>query len=506
MQPIWSFRWRLTWIMLLVLLSTTGLLFFINYQIEKQTLMIQVRQRARVISFAVEAALARIISKDEVGDLSTLSDAERREIRNFIAHFREEQTVFDNNDLPRKRILYLIDTRNRIAIDDPPQREGQLLPPDERIDATTLAKLKANEIDTRIVHQGRDTILLMTFPLFPEQQLVGFGRIEMRMNREMALLAQKKRWGLIAASGLFLVGLAFAAYLAKHVTRPIDELAQAAARIGRGDLAVRVDESRRDEIGVLMTAFNRMADDILKLHETQKRIETLEIQSQIAPRLAHEIKNPLNSIGLIIDHLRDQFAPMSASQREKFLELAGNLKREVHRLQETVERFLRSATPVTLSRQPTDLNDLVDNMVALISPEASYQGVTVHRRFDRSLPRVAVDEHQLGQALLNLLTNALHAMPEGGDLALSTSAPEPGRKSLAVSVRDTGAGIPPENIPRLFDPYFTTKQRGFGLGLPIVERIVKAHGGRVEVVSELGKGSTFTVWLPIHPETDHAVL
>lgn len=492
--------------MLLVLLSTTGLLFFINYQIEKQTLMIQVRQRARVISFAVEAALARIISKDEVGDLSTLSDAERREIRNFIAHFREEQTVFDNNDLPRKRILYLIDTRNRIAIDDPPQREGQLLPPEERIDATTLAKLKANEIDTRVAQHGRDTVLLMTFPLFPEQQLVGFGRIEMRMNREMALLAQKKRWGLIAASGLFLVGLAFAAYLAKHVTRPIDELAQAAARIGRGDLAVRVDESRRDEIGVLMTAFNRMADDILKLHETQKRIETLEIQSQIAPRLAHEIKNPLNSIGLIIDHLRDQFAPMSASQREKFLELAGNLKREVHRLQETVERFLRSATPVTLSRQPTDLNDLVDNMVALISPEASYQGVTVHRRFDRSLPRVAVDEHQLGQALLNLLTNALHAMPEGGDLALSTSAPEPGRKSLAVSVRDTGAGIPPENIPRLFDPYFTTKQRGFGLGLPIVERIVKAHGGRVEVVSELGKGSTFTVWLPIHPETDHAVL
>lgn len=492
--------------MLLVLSSSTGLFFFINYQIEKEILINQVPHRARVISLAVERDLARLISKGRDGDLSTFSDDERGEIRKFIAHFQEEQTVPGiHGEYIGAHDLYLIDTRNRIIIDDPPQREGQLLPPEERIDATTLATLKANEIDTRTEQHGRDTILFMTFPLFPQQQLVGFARIEMRMNHERALLGQIRLWGLIAAAGLFLVGSAFAAYLAKHVTRPIGELAQAAERIGRGDLTVRMDESRRDEIGVLMTAFNRMVDDILKLDETQKRIKTLELESQIAPRLAHEIKNPLNSIGLIIDHLRDQFAPVSASQREKFLELAGNVKGEVHRLHETVERFLRSSTPVTLSRQPTDLNDLVDKMIALISPEARQQGVKVHRRFDRSLPRLAVDAHQLGQALLNLLTNALHAMPDGGDLVLSTSASEPGRETLAISVQDTGIGIPPANLPRLFDPYFTTKQRGFGLGLPIVERIVKEHGGRVEVASVPGKGSTFTVWLPVHPETDHAV-
>ena len=492
--------------MLIVLFSTTGLFFIVNYQIEKNVLTEQVRHRAQLISSAVELDWARVTSNAPASDPLAFSEYERNELRTFIADFQEERTA--EGTYPNAagvHDLYLIDAHNRVIIDDPPEREGRLLPPNEWIDATMLAKLKANATDTRVERQGRDAILVMTFPLFVQQRLVGFGRIEMLMNYEMSLLERRMIWGLIIAGGLLLVGVVVAAYVAKHVTRPIGVLVHAATRIRQGDFTVRVDESRRDEIGLLMTAFNQMAEGILKLEETQKRIEKLEGSSQLAPRLAHEIKNPLNSIGLIIDHLTDRFVPASAPQRDKFLELTRNLTGEVRRLHETVERFLRSSTPATLSRQSIDLNELVDQVIALVSLEARQQSVKIHRRFDPSLPRLAVDEHQLGQALLNLLTNALHAMPNGGDLVLSTSAPEIERDTVGISIQDTGVGIPPQNLPRLFDPYFTTKQRGFGLGLPIVERIVKAHGGRVEVTSLPGQGSTFTIWLPTNLGTEHAV-
>jgi signal transduction histidine kinase len=253
-----------------------------------------------------------------------------------------------------------------------------------------------------------------------------------------------------------------------------------------------------------MATFNRMTEGIVKLEETQKRVEKLEIASQLAARVAHEIKNPLNSIGLIIGHIRDRFSPASHPDREKFLELSSNMQREVDRLNKIVEGFLRSAKPISLSRQPTDLNGLIDETLASISPEADQQKVVIHRQYGRNLPRLSVDYQQVRQALLNLLINALQAMPNGGELYLSTSMSNNGTEAVSVSVRDTGCGIPPENLPRLFGPYFTTKQRGFGLGLSIVERIVQEHCGKIEVHSRVGEGSIFTLLFPTQTGLLHA--
>jgi signal transduction histidine kinase len=367
-----------------------------------------------------------------------------------------------------------------------------------------MAYLKKNKIDTRIQNRGDHTYMFMTFPVFQRNRLLGLGRIEMSMDSAVAQLDRIKLWGLFTTAGLFMIALLFASYFAKSVTRPIGELVRAAVRIGQGDFDQRLDESRRDEIGVLMATFNRMTEGIVKLEETQKRVEKLEIASQLAARVAHEIKNPLNSIGLIIDHMRDRFAPASQPEREKFLDLSSNIQREVDRLNKIVEGFLRSAKPISLSRQPTDLNGLIDETLASIIPEADQQKVTIHRHYQGNLPRLSVDYHQLRQALLNLLINALQAMPTGGELSLTTSALNHGTEAVAVSIADTGCGIPPENLPRLFGTYFTTKERGFGLGLSIVERIVQEHGGRIKVESRVGRGSVFTLLFPIQGETNHA--
>jgi two-component system, NtrC family, sensor kinase len=289
--------------------------------------------------------------------------------------------------------------------------------------------------------------------------------------------------------------IVLAAYLARSVNRPIADLVEAAGRVGAGELTLRLKESSRDEIGVLKAAFNRMVEGIVKLEETQKRVERSEVASQLAARMAHEIKNPLNSIGLIVDYLRDRFRPEHEADQMKFGELSDNIKTELARLNEIVERFLRFAKPAIASKRPIDVTRLVEETLGFILPEAERQSVHLRTHLGHGLPKVDGDYSQLRQALLNLLINALQAMPEGGDIDVTASVSH--ANEIEIVVKDGGSGIAPENLSKLFDPYFTTKIRGFGLGLTVVERIVQEHGGTIQVASEQGKGASFTISLPI---------
>lgn len=490
--------------MLLILLTTTGLLFFLNYQIEKEILTDQIHQRALLMGKNLQLNLSRFLARADIQNLSNLSEEERAQVRNFIKNFTEEEAHFDIFSVNEGIYdLYFINDQNQVIIDTPARKEGRVLPRAEQIDRETMARLKMNHIDTKIRKRGKHTYMFMTFPVLHKDRILGLGRIEMSMDYAVALLNQIKLWGLVTTAGLFIAALIISSYFAKSVTRPIGTLVQAAVRIGQGDFNQRLDESRKDEIGVLMATFNRMTEGIIKLEETQKRVEKLEVASQLAARVAHEIKNPLNSIRLIIDYIRDRFAPSAHPDRDKFLELSSNMQREVDRLNKIVEGFLRSAKPISLSRQSTDLNGLIEEAVASIAPEAEQHRVRIHRHYKRDLPRLNLDYQQVRQALLNLMINALQAMPNGGDLSLSTAISNNGTESISVSIRDTGAGIPPENLPRLFGPYFTTKQSGFGLGLSIVERIVQEHGGNIDVESQVGKGSVFTLRFPVQTGARH---
>ncbi len=141
------------------------------------------------------------------------------------------------------------------------------------------------------------------------------------------------------------------------------------------------------------------------------------------------------------------------------------------------------------------LNDVVEKTLELLQPELDNRGLTVQTRLARHLPATPIDATQMQQVLVNLVKNAMHAMTRGGILTLQTGESAEG---VWVSVSDTGGGIPPEQINRIFEPFFTTKKRGTGLGLMIVQRIVRAHGGRIELESHVGRGTTFRIWLPLH--------
>ena len=170
-------------------------------------------------------------------------------------------------------------------------------------------------------------------------------------------------------------------------------------------------------------------------------------------------------------------------------------KGEIDRLDYIVTQFLQAIRPVPPQLKLGSLNEVVHRTLELLQPELDNRGLTVKTRLARQLPASPIDPTQIQQVLVNLIKNAMHAMSRGGTLTLQTGE---GADGVWVSIADTGGGIPQEQINRIFEPFYTTKKKGTGLGLMIVQRIVRAHGGRIELESHVGGGTTFRIWLPLH--------
>ncbi len=239
--------------------------------------------------------------------------------------------------------------------------------------------------------------------------------------------------------------------------------------------------------------------------KTYEAIESERVQALtlLAASVAHEIGNPLNALHIHLQLMERELkkagrAPGSRSSTpdlrrlEQYLDVA---KGEINRLDYIITQFLQAIRPVAPQLKPASVNDVVEKTLDLLQPELGNRGLTVKTKFARRLPAAPLDATQIQQVLVNLIKNAMQAMTKGGTLTLQTGE---GADGVWVSVADTGGGIPEEQINRIFEPFFTTKKRGTGLGLMIVQRIVRAHGGRIELESHAGRGTTFRVWLPLH--------
>jgi signal transduction histidine kinase len=251
-------------------------------------------------------------------------------------------------------------------------------------------------------------------------------------------------------------------------------------------------------LGVLAIFVNqsRHLREAQSLREVADRSQRLASLGDLAAGVAHEVRNPLNAIGVGLQRLRREFAPGEGGEEyQRFLAL---MEGEVKRLDRIVSGFLGLARPLTLASSRCDLGVLLREVATLSAEEAARREVHVEVSAAADLPAIQADGDRLRQALLNLIRNAYEAMPRGGRLTLAArpAVLSGGTAGVEVSVTDTGEGIPPERIPRLFDPYFTTRPGGTGLGLAIAHRIIEAHGGRIAVESAVGRGSTFRLLLP----------
>jgi signal transduction histidine kinase len=248
-----------------------------------------------------------------------------------------------------------------------------------------------------------------------------------------------------------------------------------------GQALVKLDESHRK--------LREQTEVLFQTEEQLRRADRLSALGELSAGMAHEIRNPLGAIKGAAEILKDGYRP--DDPRSEFAQI---LIRETDRLNGIVEEFLRFVRPKPPELRETDVNGIIDSVLLLTAQPARKAGVTVVKRFDADIGRHNLDAGLLQQAFLNIILNAVQAMPQGGTLTVES------RRSggmLEIAFTDTGTGISPEDRRRLFDPFFTTKQDGTGLGLAITFRIVQGHRGTIDVASEPGKGTTFTVRIPL---------
>ena len=220
--------------------------------------------------------------------------------------------------------------------------------------------------------------------------------------------------------------------------------------------------------------------------------ERLSALGNLAAAVAHEIRNPLNAISMGLQRLKKEFQP--ADDREDYSHLTELMLGEVHRLNSIVEQFLSLARPVEIKAVALPVQEILKELAALEESHAAQSNVRIQVVAAPRLPALHADPGHLTQVLLNLLLNGLQAMPHGGTLTLEAKA---SNGNLLIAVTDTGTGIAPENLSRIFEPYFTTKAQGSGLGLAISRRIIEAHGGTITAANESGGGCRFEISLPL---------
>lgn len=314
---------------------------------------------------------------------------------------------------------------------------------------------------------------------------------------ERAAAEQQDALAMLAALALLalVVGIGVTVW-SQRVLSPLPRLQERVEAVARGDLAHRLAPNTDDEIGRLGREFERMVAALAARDESLQRLQQMQLQSErlaavgrMAAHVTHEVRNPLSSIGLNVELLEEELADAGPEAKD----LLRAVHREIERLTGITEEYLRLARLPNPQLEQEDLGELARATAEFVRPELQAAKVKLELEIEPALPLCALDEAQIRQVLLNLLKNAREAMPEGGSVRLAVRTAENG---LLMSVADDGSGMTEEQRARIFDPFYTTKARGTGLGLPLSQQIVVAHGGTIRCESAAGEGTVFEIWLP----------
>jgi len=382
---------------------------------------------------------------------------------------------------------------------------------DLRVSTNVEDELGNRAIGTRVSQEVFDTVLVggeeFTGPAYVVNQwyttryrplydhigqIVGMLYVGAKQAAFQSLLDSFQREVFLIAAATILLAILIAIPLSLTISRPLTDLAGATRRVAQGDWSVRVPVSGFREMRTQAESFNTMVETLQDTQDQLVQTEKLASIGQLAAGVAHEINNPLGSVLLYADILCKETPEENEQQREDLQMII----REANRCKTIVNDLLNFSRQNEVLAQTIDLNKMLHELANEQRKQELHLNVEILEDLDPALPTIQADPLQLHQMFVNLMSNAAEAMPDGGELTLRTrSGPAPG--FIAIEVQDTGAGIPEENMKRIFTPFFTTKPigKGTGLGLAIIYGIVKMHRGQINVHSEVGKGTIFAITL-----------
>jgi len=329
-----------------------------------------------------------------------------------------------------------------------------------------------------------------------DQRLLGILLVANSRRTYVELGRHIRSAAFLALGAGIVLAVVCSSWAAARVTRPVEQLADAAREVAAGNWSAQAQVTSTDELGELAASFNQMTHELLDQKERLVQTERVAAWRELARRLAHELKNPLFPLQLTVENLLRARQQSPDQFEEIFKESSETLLAEIANLKTIIGRFSEFSKMPQPQWQKLDLNEIVRNVARLFqaqlrTPEQSPIECKVELADD--LAPIAADPDLLHRALSNLVLNAMDAMPQGGTLILRTQRDS---TNARIEVSDTGKGLTPEECERLFTPYYTSKAHGTGLGLAIVQSVINDHGGRISVRSEQGRGTTFVIELP----------
>lgn len=339
------------------------------------------------------------------------------------------------------------------------------------------------------------------FPIVQGDKVIGYAQARGVADEMVQLLRHNYLLRSLWILAALLAGMFAIVYLAFRFTKPIDLLVEGAHQVARGNLYVSLPVTGKDEMGRLAETFNQMVEQLRENRKLQERLneaEKMSLLGRFAGTVAHEVRNSLNFMNLSIDQVRAKSAGGDERAARDIQRNLNNVKEEISRLNRLVNDFLTAGRQAPPELAPCDLRVMLEEAVALVEKQAQVQSVQIEVQLPQNLPPMQCDAGQMKTCFLNILTNAVQAMPHGGEVHVTGARPRNGgAPGLELRFADTGPGIPAQDRERIFAPYFSTKPTGFGLGLAITRKIVEDHGGRIYVAENGKPGTEMVVELPL---------
>ena len=488
-----TFRGRLLLILALLLMATLGVQYYLNLLTQQENNDLREAQ-ARALVAGITLGFRSIPLEDlrvkdlfEEKDQTYFDEATKQKIKDIIIIDSKWQvtdslspdflpTYDENDNVIYKKLSELKDL--------PPLMEGSRLGEDLKNFPNRKTPLNNNQPDE--AHA------------IPLDTSLGRYYVMVILKNDRDDAAWRAAQPLAYTLGVLMVSSLITLLLVWRFSRPIADLSNAARQVAEGNLKVRVPETRSDELGKLSVNFNEMAAELEKKRELEAQLQQAEksaVVGRLGSAIAHEIRNPLNYINLTLDHLRSKYAPEDIDKRAQFEKLTLQLKAEVARINQQISDFLNYSRPTKADLQPIDARKVIEDSLRIAEAEAEEKSVTIGIVEHENVPKIMGDPEFLRSVFNNLFINALQAMESGGGRLNIKISPDQAGEFVNFEISDTGNGISEENLSKIFEPYFSTKETGTGLGLAIVQKIVDIHNGTIEVESKEGNGTKFTVKL-----------